>query len=92
MRGSGVGLELYADSDYADKSNDRRSVCGIAVILGGTVASHASNTQQVMQFSASKVEYITAGDGVKDALFVRAVLSFVANETSGACLKVFQDN
>ena len=44
MRGSGPGLEVYADADYADKANDRRSVSGIGVTLGGTVASHASKT------------------------------------------------
>ena len=32
MRGSGLGLEVYADADYAGKANDRRSVSGIAVL------------------------------------------------------------
>ena len=27
---------LYVDADYADKANDRRSVSGVAVMLGGT--------------------------------------------------------
>ena len=44
VRGSGLGLEVFADADYADKTNDRRSVSGIAVTLGGTVVSHASKT------------------------------------------------
>ena len=76
MRGSDLGLEVYADADYADKANDRRSVSGIAVTLGGTVVSHAGMTQHVVSLSTSKAEYIAAGDGVKEALFVRAVLSF----------------
>ena len=41
-RGSALGLEVYADIDYADKANDRRSVSGIAVTLGGIVVSPAS--------------------------------------------------
>ena len=36
VRGSGLDLEVYADADYADKANDRRSVSGVAVTLGGT--------------------------------------------------------
>ena len=44
MRGSGLGLGVYADADYADKANDRRSVFGIAVTLVGTVVNHASIT------------------------------------------------
>ena len=51
MRGSGLELEVYADADYADKANDRRSVSGIAVTLGGTVVSHVSKTQHVVSLS-----------------------------------------
>ncbi|CAN0390243.1 unnamed protein product, partial [Hapterophycus canaliculatus] len=28
VRGSGLGLEVYADADYAAEANDRRSVSG----------------------------------------------------------------
>ena len=91
--GSGLELEIYTDADYADKANDdRRSVSGIAVILGGTVVSHASKTQHVVSLSTSEAASILAGDGVKEALFVRAVLSFVAPETSEASIKVLKDN
>ena len=75
VRGSGLSLNVYADADYANKANDRRSVSGIVVTSGGTVVSHASKTQRVVSLSASDAEYISAGDGVKEALFVRAVLS-----------------
>ena len=92
VRGSRLGLEVFADSDYADKANDRRSVSGIAVISGGTVVSHASKTQHVVSLSTSEAEYIAAGDGVKEALFVNAVLSFIAPETLGARIKVLKDN
>ena len=93
LQGSGLGLEVYADADYADKTNDRRTVSGIAVTLEGTVVSHAaSKTQHVVSLSTSEAEYIAAGDEVKAALFVRAVLSFFAPETSGASMKVLEDN
>ena len=61
VRRSGLGLELYTDADYADKANDRRSVSGVAVTLGGTVVSHASKTQHVVSLSTSEAEYIAAG-------------------------------
>ncbi|CAB1110216.1 unnamed protein product [Ectocarpus sp. CCAP 1310/34] len=35
---------------------------------------------------------MAAGEGVKEALFVRGVLSFIAPETSGAKIKVLEDN
>ena len=92
MRGWGLGLEVYADADYADKANDRRSVSGITVTLGGTVVNHASKTQHVVPLSTSEAEYIAAGVGVKEALFVHAVLSFIAPETRGASMKVLEDS
>ena len=42
--------------------------------------------------STSEAEYIAVGHGVKEALVVRAVLSFVAPETSGPSIKVLKDN
>ena len=30
-------LSVYVDADYANNDNDRRSVSGVAVIIGGTV-------------------------------------------------------
>ena len=92
VRRSGLRLNVYADVDYPNNDNDRRSVSGTAVILGGTVVSHASKTQRVGSLSTSEAEYIAAGDGINQALFVRAVLSFIAPETCGASIKVLEDN
>ena len=83
---------MYTDTDYADKANDRRSMSGIAVTLGGTVVSHGSKTQHAVSLSTSETKYIAAGDGVKQALFVPAVLSFIAPETSRASIKILEDS
>ena len=83
---------MYADKDYANKDNDRRSVSGIAVTLGGTVVSHVSKTQRVVSLSNPEAEYIAAGNDAKEALFVRALLSFIAPETCGVSIQVLEDN
>lgn len=54
--------------------------------------SHASKTQHVVSLSTSEAEYIAAGDGVKESLFVSAVLSFIAPEVCGASINVLEDN
>ena len=90
-RGSGLGLAVYVDASYAD-AEDRRSVSGLATTVGGTVISHGSKTQAIVSLSSTEAEYIAAGEGVKEALFVRAVLSFVAPETSGGSIQVLEDN
>ena len=60
---------------------------GTAVTLGGTVVSHASKTKNVVSLSTSEAEYIAAGDGVREALFVRAVLSFICPRRVGQALR-----
>ena len=60
--------------------------------MGGTVASRASTTQNVVPLSTSEAEYIAAGDGVKEMLFVRAVLSSIELQTSRASTKALEDN
>ena len=92
VRGSDLSIDVYADADYADKDNSRRSVSGVAVTLGGTVVSHVSKTQRVVSLSTSEAEYIAPGEGVNEALFERTVLSFTAPETSGVSIKVLKDN
>ena len=47
---------MYADANYADKANDRRSMSGISVTLGGTAMSHASKIQRVVSLSTSEEE------------------------------------
>ena len=32
-------LSVYVDADYANKDNDRRSVSGVAVMIGGTAVN-----------------------------------------------------
>ena len=75
------------DADYADKAKDRRLVSGIAVTLGGAVVSNASKTQHVVSLSTLEAEFVAAGDGVKEALFVRTILIFIAPETIGASIR-----
>ena len=92
VRGLGLSIHVYADADYADKDNSRRLVSGVAGTLGDTVVSHVSKTQRVVSLSTSEAEYNAAGEGVKEALFERAVLSFIAPQTSRASIKVLEDN
>ena len=58
----------------------------------GTAVSHTSKTQRVVSLPTSEAKYIAAGKGIKEALFVRAVLSFTAPETIGASTNVLEDN
>ena len=51
QRGRGLNLEVYADSDYASKATDRRSVSGGVVMCGGIAVSWFSRTQKCVTLS-----------------------------------------
>ncbi|CAB1111861.1 unnamed protein product [Ectocarpus sp. CCAP 1310/34] len=64
----------------------------LTFVRGGNTVNGTTKTQRVPAQSSSEAEHLAAGEGVKEALHARAVLSFVAPETSGAKIKVLEDN
>ena len=91
-RGLGLDLTAYSEADYADKSNDRRSVSGTVITLGGAAVSWASSTQRCVTLSTAEAEYVALGEWVKEALFTGAVQFFLSPELTGSCVRVFEDN
>ena len=85
-------LTAYSDADYADKSDDGRSVAGTVITLGGAAVSWPSSTQRCVTLSTAEAEYVALGEGMKEALFTGAILSFTCPEPTGSCVRVFEDN
>ena len=67
-------LEVFADSDFASKATDRRSVSGGIVMCGGAAVSWFSRTQKCVTLSTSEAEYVAMADSIKEALFYEAYL------------------
>ena len=65
---------------------------GVAVTLGKSSVSWFSSTPKVVTLSTTEAEYVALGYGVKEALFVEGVLSFIIPSISDNCIKVFVDN
>ena len=91
-RGSGFNLSVFADANYAEKADDRRSVSGVAVTLGNSVVSWVSSTQEIVTLSTTEAEYVALGDGVKEALFAKSVSPFIVLSLSENCIEVFVGN
>ena len=70
-------LVLYADADYASAVSDRRSGSGAAVNVAGVAVSWLSRTQKCVTLSTTEAEYVAMTDGLKEAIYVRNVLSFM---------------
>ena len=65
VRGSGLRLSAYADADYAAASDDRRSVSGLAVVLGDTAVSWKSSVQKCVTTAKCEDEYVALRDAAK---------------------------
>ena len=90
--GSGLEISVFADANYTEKADYRRSVSGVAVTVGKSSVSWFSSTQKIVTLSTTEAEYAALGDGVKEALFVKGVLPFIIPSISENCIKVFVDN
>ena len=78
-RGGDLKLSLFADADYADRCNDRRSVSGVAVMLGNTAVSASSTTQHCVTLATSEAKYVAMAHGAKTALAIKAVWDFFSH-------------
>ena len=76
-RGPNLNLSVYTYVNYAEKADDRRSVSGVAVTVGNSTESWSRSTQKIETLSTTEAEYVALRDGVKEGLFVKAVLSFI---------------
>ena len=92
VRGSGLRLSVYAYADYAVASNDRRSVSGVAVMLGDTAIGWKSSTQKCVATATCEAEHVSLCDASKEALFTRVVMVFLQLELSGMRVDIFGDN
>ena len=77
VKGGDLKLSVYVDADYANKDNDRRSVSGVAVMVGGTAVNASSTTQLCVTLSTSEAEYVAMAQRAKTALFTKPVLDFM---------------
>ena len=91
VRGSGLRLSVSADANYAAATKDRRSVSGVAMMLGGTAIGWKSSTQKCVITATCEAEYVALCDAAKEAIFTRAVLTFLQPQLTGTCVDIFGD-
>ena len=92
QRGGDLKLSLFADSDYADRCNDRRSVLGVSAMLRSTAVSASSTTKHCVTLSTSEAEYVAMAHGANTALDIKVVLDFVQPHLSGRAIDMYEDN
>jgi hypothetical protein len=74
VRGDGVRLAGYTDSDWAGSVSDRRSTSGCCFGLGSAAVSWFSRKQKSVALSSSEAEYMAASLACCEAVWLRKML------------------
>ena len=64
----------YADAD-GSMAEDRRAITGYAFLIDGGAVSWSSKRQEIVSLSTTESEYVAATHGMKEALWLRSLLS-----------------
>jgi transposase InsO family protein len=83
-------LEGYADAD-GSMAEDRRAITGYAFLIDGGAVSWSSKRQEIVSLSTTESEYVAATHGMKEALWLRSLLSEVFRGFRDATT-LFSDN
>uniref|UniRef100_A0AAV1UBQ4 Polyprotein n=1 Tax=Peronospora matthiolae TaxID=2874970 RepID=A0AAV1UBQ4_9STRA len=88
---SEVTATAYTDADWGSNIDDRRSVSGIMVIIGGAPAIYKSKYQRTVALISAEAEYMALSLCTQEVLWVRALLKDLGHEQVGATW-VWEDN
>ena len=81
----------YADADWANDVDTRRSVSGFVFLLGGGAISWHSKRQQLVAWSTTEAEYISASEAAAEAIWLRGLLEEI-DCTQGAATTIYEDS
>ena len=65
----------YVDSDWGNNPDDRRSITGFVLLLGGAAIIWKSRVQQTVALSSVEAEYLALSDCVKEIIWLRSFLT-----------------
>jgi hypothetical protein len=84
-------LEGFGDADFAGDLDSRRSTTGFVFLLNGAAISWQSRLQKTVAVSTAEAEYMAAGAAVKEALWLRKLLSEALGGAPN-CVPLWSDN
>lgn len=77
----------FSDADWAGDIDDRRSTSGLVMKINGTAVSWKSKKQTSVAQSSAESEYVSAGEAVKEILWLRQLLKEMhCKQTDGSVL------
>ena len=88
----GDRMELFVDSDFASKATDRRFISGAVVMVAGACVMYLCRTQKSVTLFSMEAEYVAMADGMKEAIFLRHLWSFMFPDRDVGCTLIHEDN
>lgn len=84
------GLQGYADADWAESRNDRKSNSGYVFKFHGGTISWACRKQTCVSLSTAEAEFVALSEASQEALWLRRLLKDMDEEQS--IITLFEDN
>ncbi|KMQ88472.1 retrovirus-related gag-pol polyprotein [Lasius niger] len=81
----------YADADWANCLDDRRSYTGYVFTLFDSIVSWESRKQRTTALSSTEAEYMAISDAVKEAIYLQRFIKDLGFQLPST-LKIFNDN
>lgn len=79
-----IKLEAFTDAGWGSSIDDRRSVSGVMIMIGGGPVVYKSRYQRTVALSTSKAEYIALSLCAQEVRWVRLMLKDLGEWTSGS--------
>ncbi|KAE8903405.1 hypothetical protein PF010_g28707 [Phytophthora fragariae] len=67
-------VELFSDADWANNTEDKKSISGVLVKVHGNAVSWITRRQTVVAKSSTAAEFIAASIGIEEARWVRMLM------------------
>ena len=86
-----VQLVGYADADWANDKETRRSVTGYVFMYAGVPVTWVIRTQRTVALSSTEAEYMSLSEAAREATWLRSLLSDLTHKHQGR-ITIFEDN
>jgi len=86
-----ITLQGHVDSDFAQDLDDWKSISGYTFNLGSGTISWSSKKQVTVAGSSMEAEYIATDNAIKEAMWLRTLLSLLSHPQPGPTL-IWCDN
>ena len=86
-----INLVGYADSDWANDQDDRKSTSGYVFYLGKGCITWQSKKQPTTALSTTEAEYMSMSNATKELIWLRTLLNEIGFHQSDATT-IYQDN